>query len=310
MALADYIRPIASPSFQWIAFLHLSNTNFTRTEMVNLTSLSNLGALTIAQRTDPDSVIAVFRSWARAAEESGAFPMLRVVAFRKQKSLSPKIIEHATQLPALSILLFEDCGLGTAQRPVAERYGWKYRTGKALSGMLVHGGAASATWDQVIKAAWIQGGKFCEERMTKEGVEAVDELPVASLHLGGEQPEAMVDKTGNDCLRAFVRLKHVDLPVTLDERSGTSLVKSIESERSLSGTSKTPRPNAERRFRSTAAHEPSLPFVNGKGTRPLAPPTSTQNKRPSPSVNDRLVPKKRAIKNSRIVDNAFAEFGL
>ena len=183
MALPDYI----APAFQWITFLNLSNVTCCRRDVMSISNLSNIGALTIGKGFNAleggldDSII---RAWVRAATETGAFSLLRVLACRGQQQLTPLVLQYITQLPSLAVVVLEDCGIGRKEKPQAKVLGWRYKSGKHLNEFLVLGGSSDATWASTVKACFFQGSRFGVAMLTDTKVDAINALPVLDFTLG------------------------------------------------------------------------------------------------------------------------------
>ncbi|KAI4245727.1 MAG: hypothetical protein L6R40_002255 [Gallowayella cf. fulva] len=108
--LAEYTRHISSPSLTWITFLTLTSLSCTRTNLIQVSRLTNLGMLTIGT-SDPvydtgleDNVV---RAWGRAASEAGAFTKLRILVCRSQFNMTSKVFTYLQHLPALDMLLLD-----------------------------------------------------------------------------------------------------------------------------------------------------------------------------------------------------------
>ncbi|KAL9119049.1 MAG: hypothetical protein Q9187_004397 [Circinaria calcarea] len=208
MALPDYIKPITSLSFAWITDLTLSHITCTRLDLIQLSQLTNIGTLTIGEGVEaPETGLddGIARAWARAATETGAFSMLRVLACRSQRGITPTIFTYLSLFPLLSILLLEDCNIGPRDKVVANALCWKYSTGKDLSEYIALAGCSDAKWDSVIHASYYRSSHFCTQSLTEEGVEAINHLPVLHFSLGPAPEDAKVDTTGNRSLRCFQR---------------------------------------------------------------------------------------------------------
>lgn len=175
-----------------------------RTDLVQISKLTNLGVLTIGQNvtTIDDSIV---RGWGRTASSSDAFGLLRVINCRSQKDITAGVFAHLNQFPALSVFNVEDGKLGPKHRHSARNYGWNYRPGKDLSDWLVKGGTTGAGWDSIVHADFQLGGAFSEERLTAEGVETIDAIPVLHVSVGAAQSDEPVDVTGDGSLRTFYR---------------------------------------------------------------------------------------------------------
>ena len=216
MSLPDYIKPITSLSFAWITYLTLSHVTCSRFDLIHLSELTNIGTLTIGTGVEaPETGLddGIVRAWTRAATETGAFSMLRVLACRSQRGITSNIFTYLTQFPLLSILLLEDSSIGPQDRAVAQALCWKYSTGKDLSECLAHGGCVDAKWDSVLHTSFYCASQFGARSLTEEGVEAINHLPVLHLSLGRAPKDAKVDTTGEKSLRCFQREIRHQAPV-------------------------------------------------------------------------------------------------
>lgn len=112
-------------------------------------------------------------------------------------------------------------------------------------------GATSASWDDVSRASFRGCGPFSVKQITAEGVEAFDTLPV--LHFSfGNKPDAVVDGTRAQRLRAFYRVKeYVPTAPIIDLAAISGLEKKKKKKRpleeqhpgqELGSTTITPRP--------------------------------------------------------------------
>ena len=208
MSLPDYIKPATAPSFEWITLLTLNDVTCSRTELVNISKLSNLGALTIGQNVktaDGGLDDSLLRAWARAAAESSSFTMLRVLACRKQRGMTNVLFQHISHFPVLSIFVVEGCGIGVREKPVVKSLGWRYKTGQALTNFLIAGGCKDDNWSSVMHALFIQGSEYCTDWMTAKGVEAVNSLPLLGFDIGGRSAIAVRDGTRKQSTHLFHR---------------------------------------------------------------------------------------------------------
>ncbi|KAL9065584.1 MAG: hypothetical protein Q9161_008140 [Pseudevernia consocians] len=228
MKLGDYIAPLISPSFHWITFLSLSNITCaqykapthkiaitdselmiqSRTDLAQISQLTNLGVLTIGRNlTTPDIGLddSIIRGWGRSASTSDAFGLLRVLNCLSQKDITTTVFTHFNQFPALSLFNVEDCNISSKHRQAARNHGWNYRTGKDFSDWLVKGGTSSAGWDSIVHAGFQLGGAFNEKTLAAEGVEAIDAIPILHMCVGATQPDALVEVTEDRSLRSFYR---------------------------------------------------------------------------------------------------------
>ncbi|MCJ1246569.1 hypothetical protein MMC30_003777 [Trapelia coarctata] len=210
MALGDYIKPLVSLSFQWIAFLTLSNITCSRHDLINVSKLTNIGALTIGHGVEaPDVGLedSVVRAWGRAATENGAFSRLRVFACRAQRAITSQVFDYLSQFPSLTMFVVEDCNIGSQDKPYAKAQGFKYRSGKDLSEFLVSGGATNSSWDSVLHAYFQLGSGLRDAIPNGDSVEGGNIPHVLHFSLGGAPPDAEVDSVGSRSMRCFYRCK-------------------------------------------------------------------------------------------------------
>lgn len=209
-ALPEYIERVTAPAFQWVTFLDLSHVTCTRKDLMSVSKLANIGALTFGRQlnvADGGLDDTIFRAWSRYAMETGAFSMLRVVACRRQKDLTHRTIEYITELPSLAMFIMEDCSIGCKQKPIAADLGWKYKTGLDLSNFLTRSGANGPDWTTFIHACFSQAGPYGVERLTEAGVEAINSLPILDFSLGRLSEDTKIDKMGQQSMRCFYRAK-------------------------------------------------------------------------------------------------------
>lgn len=173
----------------------------------------------------------VMRAWGRAATQSNAFSMLRVLSCRSQKEITARSFSYLKLFPSLALFNVEDCNISSRDKPTASSLGWKYMNGKGLSDFLVNNGATSSRWSSIIHACFTGGGAFSIVELTAERVEAINSLPVLHFSLGSAPADATVDASGKQVMRSFRRRKSLrDPPVQavqeskrpLDDFSGAS----------------------------------------------------------------------------------------
>lgn len=216
----SYIEPLISTTFHWLTFLSISHLTCSRTDLLQLFQLTNIGVLTVGKGVNcsgsgiglDDSII---RSWARAAATSSgsAFSCLRVLNCVCQQGLSAKVLPYLNGFPALALFTFDSCpGIhGPREKNEASRLGWRYKTGGELSAFFAQSGAVSTSWDDLSYASFRGCGPFSVKKISAEGVEAFDTLPV--LHFSfGKQLDVVVDGTRTQSLRGFYRVKEYVLP--------------------------------------------------------------------------------------------------
>ena len=209
MSLEDYTKPLISDSFQWITFLTLSNITISRRDLINLGKLANIGVLTIGSGVlTPDVGLeeSVVRAWSRAAADSDAFSLLRVLNLRHQKTVTARVFQYLHDFPSLSLFNLDECSIGPRDKASALAAGWKYKTGKMLNDHLPDIGKVDATWDSIAHACFRAGGAYGIESVTAEGVEAINALPVLHFTLGPSTSDAGLNACGNYKLQCFERV--------------------------------------------------------------------------------------------------------
>ena len=215
MKLIDYMKPIISPSLSWITSLTLSNITCSRTDLVQISRIINIGTLSIGPNVQaPDIGIddSIIRSWGRLAADSDAFSVLRVLSCRSQKEMTPRIFTYLNQFPSLELFNVEDSNLGPQGQPLALQHGWKFKTGVDLSSLLMKGGTEGVGWDFAADACFRLGGQLCAEALPEDSVTEIDDLPVLHLALGPIPAVPIVYKTGNWSLQCFYRTKRQAFP--------------------------------------------------------------------------------------------------
>ena len=208
MKLSDYMNPITSPSLSWITSLTLSSITCSRTDLIQISRIINIGTLSIGPNVEaPDIGIddSIIRGWGRLATDSDAFTVLRVLSCRSQKEMTPRIFAYLNQFPSLDLFKVEHSNLGPQGKPLALQHGWKSITGVDLSSLHVKGGTEGMGWDSAADACFRVGEQFYAVK--EDGVTGIDELPVLHLALGYIPAVPTVDKTGNHTWQCFYRTK-------------------------------------------------------------------------------------------------------
>ena len=207
MKLSDYMNPITSPSLSWITSLTLSNITCSRTDLIQISRIVNIGTLSIGPNVEaPDIGIddSIIRGWGRLATDSDAFTVLRVLACRAQKEMTPRIFTYLNQFPSLDLFKVEHSNLGPQVKPLALQHGWNSIIGVDLSSLHVKGGTEGMGRDPAADACFPVGEPFYA--VTEDGVTGNDGLPVLHLALG-YIPDPIVDRTGNHSWQCFYRTK-------------------------------------------------------------------------------------------------------
>ncbi|MCJ1224154.1 hypothetical protein MMC12_000798 [Toensbergia leucococca] len=236
MSLADYTKPTVSLSLRWITFLTLSNVICSRTDLVKLSQLTNLGALTIGKGVGcPESNFddGIIRSWSRAATEADAFSMLRVLTCCSQKDITTKSFVYLKQFPSLTFFNVEDCDLCSGDQMKIETLGWKSKTLKGLGPWLQIGRGVTRGWDLTIRACFQHGRALHLEDQTVEAILATDLLPVLHLSLGDYDLDAEFNMGGDKIMKCFRRLIHPKARPAGSTRSSKRTPNELENSREV-----------------------------------------------------------------------------
>lgn len=225
---SNYISPLISHSFQWITSLTLSNISCSRTDLVQLSKLVNLGVLTIGEGTICPEVgldDSIVRAWSRAAAESDAFRMLRVLVCLSQREFTTRLFSYLGSFPSLAIFAVQDCSIGLRDEMIALHAGWSYLSGIQLNETLAKNGAQDYAWDPIMQSFFRAGGAYSIEELSAEGVDAINALPILHLSIGVAPPDIAIDFRGKQGMTSFQRTKNnINIPIT----PANNLKRSIE----------------------------------------------------------------------------------
>ncbi|KAI4165108.1 MAG: hypothetical protein LQ342_001385 [Letrouitia transgressa] len=217
VSLDSYLRPLASPLSQWITFLTLTDLICTRAELVQISSLNNLGVLTIGKGVKaPDVGLEdiIIRAWSRAAAEAGAFSSLRVFILDSQPKVTAEVFTHLDQFPSLGLFLVQDSikeiDLECFQDPQSH---WKCLEGSwlrnATKGLNRYN--RNHKWTLVYNSCFRDDGTFDIERIVpneKTEPYSAQDPPVIDFRIGTTVP--MIPEQGREPM-TFYRTSHQNL---------------------------------------------------------------------------------------------------
>ena len=181
------MKPIISPSLNWITSLTLSNITCSRTDLIQISRIINIGTLSVGPNVQADGVgidDSMIRNWSRLAVDSDAFGVLRILSCRSQKEMTPRIFTYLNHFPSLDFFNVSDSHLGLQIQPLALQHGWKAKTGVDLNNLLVKGTSQAWGWDSATAACFRLHGHSCSEALTEDAVRRIDGRPVLELTLG------------------------------------------------------------------------------------------------------------------------------
>jgi hypothetical protein len=221
------VTPIVSESFHWITHLSISNVIFSRTELVNLSKLVNIGALDIlasprCPRTSLDTMEdGIIRAWSRAATEDGAFSKLRVLMLRYHTEVTPRSLEYINCFPSLMLYNVTGCSITTKSEGKANKLGWTCEAGKDLLEALQRDKEMAQSWDLPIHACFRRAGVLAALDQSKvEPVQRIDKLPVLNFRIGPNASEDLFANLLNSDMLFFQRLSPDDIGAASENEAG------------------------------------------------------------------------------------------
>jgi hypothetical protein len=225
--LDGYVTPIVSESFHWITHLSISNVMFSRTELVNLSKLVNIGALDILAsprypQTSLDTMEdGIVRAWSRAATEEGAFSKLRVLMLRYHTEVTPRSLEYINCFPSLMLYNVTGCSITTKSEGKAHKLGWTCEAGKDLLEALQRDKEMARSWDLPIHACFRRAGVLAALDQSKvEPVRRIDKLPVLNFRIGPNAAEDLFANLLNSDMLFFQRLPPDDIGAVSESEAG------------------------------------------------------------------------------------------
>ena len=185
MKLADYMNPIISPSLSWITSLTLCNITCSRTDLIQIYRIINIGTLSVGPNLQAEGVgidDSIIRSWSRLAVDSDAFSVLRILSCHSQKEMTPRVFTYLDQFPSLDFFNVSDSYLGGSGKLIALKHNWKVKTDMDLNNLLVS--SEGWGWDSATVACSRSNGHSCTEALTEDAAKRIHGIPVLELGLG------------------------------------------------------------------------------------------------------------------------------
>ena len=214
LSLENYIRPITAVRSEWITFLSLNDIACSRSDLINLEQLTNLGVLTVGpgvRTADASLEDSIIRAWARAAVDHDAFSMLRVFACRRQMDITVRVIEYLSHLSALSLFVLEDCHVSSGVKAKAESFDWKYHKSKAVKRLLDNSGCASGSWEDVTKSLHSHSLGLDMASLKLPHISTKSAVAILNMSMSNVPKNATTGGSSNDSLRCFERVKRPKL---------------------------------------------------------------------------------------------------
>ncbi|KAI9707207.1 MAG: hypothetical protein M1836_000167 [Candelina mexicana] len=214
IALEEYIKTITSHAFDWITYLSISNIAFTRTELIKISKLINLGALDILGSTElyratskmEDGIV---RAWSAAAVEGGFFSKLRVLILRKHRDITSRSLEYLNCFPSLTLYRVSECSISFTDDKKAESFGWTCEFGKKLLDALPRDKGMARSLDTPIQACFrkVRGLGCGESEIAEAG--RVNSLPVLDFRVGPTAGEDLSTSLPHHAVLSFQRQQPV-----------------------------------------------------------------------------------------------------
>lgn len=125
--MTGWINQIVAPSFDWVTFLTLNDVHLSRTDLIQVSRLTNLGVLMVGRihGEDLDLDDNIVRAWSRAASEAGAFARLRILVCRTQHLITGQVFTHFEHFPQLALLFVDDHHCTSAFKHRAWEHHWR-----------------------------------------------------------------------------------------------------------------------------------------------------------------------------------------
>ena len=107
--MIDYATSLSTPSLTFITSLIIWNIPLPKTDLINISKITNLGSLIVGSETwgfrfEVGLDDQIVRAWSRAAQEAGAFSQLRFFACAGENQVTSRIYEYLTAVPSLCFI--------------------------------------------------------------------------------------------------------------------------------------------------------------------------------------------------------------
>ena len=186
--LAERLEHLNSQSALFITCLTISKVQFTRTDIINISQLKNLGALDISvgmgEGSDVDDN--VVRNWGRRVVESeeGSFANLRVLILRNQPGITAQSFQYLNDFPVLVLFGIQHCGICTRDEPFARSSGWTHEDPHGLLDPLQREIDKAHSWDGPIRSCFEHSAKLAQ---TDKAVQP----PILNFRIGPTSREVL-----------------------------------------------------------------------------------------------------------------------
>lgn len=210
--MTEWINQIVPPSFDWLTSLTLGDIQCSRTDLIQLSRLTNLGMLMLGRLNGRDPLLedSVVRAWARAASEAGAFARLRILVCRSPHLLTGQIFTYLRHFPSLGLLVVERYRHPLTFQAHAREHGWPLE--KSLARHVHHHEfqarrSASYTWQHVYNTCFGDGGLFDGTRLRYRCQNANNVTPLLDLRSGPTDSMRLQDVLSCAEIHLFARTR-------------------------------------------------------------------------------------------------------
>lgn len=166
----------------------MSEINCSRTDLIQLSRLTNLGVLTIGRLNGGEPVFedTLVRAWGRAASEAGAFIALRILVCRFPHLVTEQIFTYLDDFPALGLLALDEYKNPPSFRACAKEHGWPFNGNLGLRIYRYEAQAkvtAACTWQHVYNSCF-DDGIFDYTKLDHQCEDVDDATPILELKSG------------------------------------------------------------------------------------------------------------------------------
>lgn len=220
--MTEWINHIIPPSFDWVTFLTLSEINCSRTDLIQLSRLTNLGVLTIGRLNGGDAVFedSIVRAWGRAASEAQAFTRLRILVCRFPHLVTEQIFTFLDDFPALGLLAVDEYQHPLAFRARAKDHGWPFVPNLGLRVYRYESEAkvsAVCTWQHVYNTCF-SDGLFDYKKLSRQ-CDGVRDIPILDLRSGSANSMPLQNVLSFAETHVFARKSHGTSNITTSSQS-------------------------------------------------------------------------------------------
>lgn len=224
--MTGWIDQVISPSFAWVNFLTLDDIILSRTDLLQLSRLTNLGVLTVGRMRGDDLDDNIIRAWGRAASEVGAFSRFRILVCSWQHSITERIFTYFEDFPELGLYVVDRHSYSSAFMDEGKKHNWRMMKDlpMRINSLEVETPSFCPWYD--VYSRCVEGGVFDDNKLDHRGEGAGQGLAVLDL---SSRAHGTLDTLQRADTRLFARTSrctsdkthtpHLDRKRTSDESS-------------------------------------------------------------------------------------------